>query len=148
MSTTKRRQLAVELYGEEVGCGAALCVFGRPVGLATNGPCACRKEARTITMLSHMVDAALERAAPDSVPTVRNDGTTLPPAYSWDDSGFILYRHTEPVGYLVARAVNETVMMFGQWCDGLESEPFPVRWAGAGDARRWLTRRAWTKEEA
>jgi hypothetical protein len=62
----QRRQLAVELFGPEVGCGASVCVFGRADGMANNGPCQCRRDPRTHLRLSIMVAKLLERQAVQS----------------------------------------------------------------------------------
>jgi hypothetical protein len=62
----QRRQLAVELFGPEVGCGASVCVFGRADGMTTQGPCQCRRDPQTVTRLSIMVSKLLERQAVQS----------------------------------------------------------------------------------
>ena len=56
-----QRELAVELFGPDVGCIASVCVFGRSSGMNTQGPCHCPKDPQTAVKLSRMVRVLLER---------------------------------------------------------------------------------------
>jgi len=58
------REVAVRLFGSEVGCGDGGCVFGHPGGMHTNGGCSCipkhrdgvheaARVARMLSMIAH-----------------------------------------------------------------------------------------------
>ena len=68
MSDTNKqyRKLAEELHGPNVGCQAAVCVFGRADGMTLQGPCTCHNDRQNLFRLALMAKAALERQAVQS----------------------------------------------------------------------------------
>ena len=74
MTPQKRiRQIAIELFGPDVGCGDGGCVYGHLGGMQTNGGCNCMKSRDVIelTRLVQRLRMIAERAIGDSDDTAR-----------------------------------------------------------------------------
>lgn len=56
MSARKKvREVAVELFGPEIGCYDGGCVYGHPGGMQTNGGCECLKSRSVVELTQHMI---------------------------------------------------------------------------------------------
>ena len=56
------RQLAEDVWGADIGCQAAVCVFGCEPGMHLQGPCSCARDRQTAFRLAVMAKEALRRA--------------------------------------------------------------------------------------
>ncbi len=52
------RQVAMRLFGDEVGCSDGGCVFGHPGGMQTNGGCQCIKEREPVILKRNLMRMA------------------------------------------------------------------------------------------